>query len=105
MKAGGQRRSLGCRGTQLTTVRIILVTNDEKTLLETTARSLLKLQQDISDRVEGMDIVLRELACSRELALPRLKLKADLLRMKGTPSKYLESFIQNLETHSRSDTS
>jgi len=101
MKAGGQRRSLGCRGTQLTTVRIILVTNDEKTLLQTTARSLLKWQQDISDRVEGMDIVLRELACSRELALPRLKLKADLLRMKGTPSRYLESFIRNLETYSR----
>jgi hypothetical protein len=73
------------------------VTPEERELLETTARSLLKLQRDFADRISGMDVVLQEMARHRDLLLPRLKVKADLLRMKGTPSEYLDSIVRNLE--------
>jgi hypothetical protein len=34
------------------------VTDEERHLLETTARTVLKLKEDISDRVAGIDTVL-----------------------------------------------
>jgi hypothetical protein len=76
------------------------MTREERELLETTARSLLKLQQDFADRINGMEIVLEELARGRDLVLPRLRMKADLLRMKGTASAYLDAFVRNLKADS-----
>jgi len=68
------------------------VTRDERELLATTARSLLQLEA----RVAGMEIIMRELLFSEEkVALARLRIRADLLRMEGKPSAYLDSFLGN----------
>lgn len=79
------------------------VTQEERELLEKTARSLIKLQDDCDDRVTGMEIVLRELVRSERpsLTLARLCIRADLLRLKGTPSAYLDSFVLNLKADLR----
>ena len=76
------------------------MTKEERDLLETTARRLLKLQEDFADRICGMDIVLQELARHGKLVGARLKLRAELLRMKGMPSAYLDAFVRNLNAES-----
>jgi hypothetical protein len=78
------------------------VTPEERQLLETTARSVIKLKEDILDRVAGMDAVLHALFLSRgrtDVALARLRVLADLLALKGTPSAYLSSFLANKQDH------
>jgi hypothetical protein len=73
------------------------VTDEERQLLETTARSLLKLKEDITDRMNGNETVLLALFHARgrtDVALALLKVRADLLKLKGTPSAYLSSFIE-----------
>jgi hypothetical protein len=73
------------------------VTEQERHLLETTARTALALKQDISDRVAGMEAVLLALFLSdgrTDIALARLKVQADLLKLKGMPSAYLNSFVE-----------
>jgi hypothetical protein len=72
------------------------VTPEERQLLEATARSVLKLKEDILDRVTGVEAVLHALFLSKgrtDIALARLRVLADLLAMKGTPSAYLSSFL------------
>jgi hypothetical protein len=79
------------------------VTPEERELLEITARSLLQLQQEIRDRVNGMEIVLRELFCSNgrtAIALARIRIWADLLKLKGTPCTYLNSFVEEFSARS-----
>lgn len=74
------------------------MTPEERELLETTARSLLKLQREIHDRVNGMEIVLQELFRSNgrtDIALARIRIWADLLKLKGTPCTYLNSFVED----------
>lgn len=71
------------------------MTPEERELLETTARSLLKLQEEVLERISGMEIMLQELLHSNgrdELTLARLAIKAG---MKGTPSAYLEAFLED----------
>jgi hypothetical protein len=73
------------------------VTDEERQLLETTARSLLKLKEDTTDRMSGIETVLLALFHARgrtDVALALLKVRADLLKLKGTPSAYLSSFIE-----------
>ena len=73
------------------------MTPEERELLETTARSLLELQREIHDRVNGMEIVLQELFRSdgqTAIALARIRIWADLLKLKGTPCTYLNSFVE-----------
>jgi hypothetical protein len=73
------------------------VTEEERHLLETTARIALSLKQDIGDRVAGIEAVLLALFLSNgrtEIALARLKVQADLLKLKGMPSAYLNSFVE-----------
>ena len=73
------------------------MTDDERHLLETTARTALALKQDIGDRVAGIEAVLLALFLSdgrTEIALARLKVQADLLKLKGMPSAYLNSFVE-----------
>jgi hypothetical protein len=73
------------------------VTDEERQLLETTARSLLKLKEDTTDRMNGIETVLLALFHARgrtDVALALLKVRADLLKLKGTPSAYLSSFIE-----------
>jgi hypothetical protein len=68
------------------------VTPEERELLETTARSLLKLEEQVA----GMQIILCELLLSKEaMALARLRIRSDLLKMKGTPSAYLDAFLKS----------
>jgi hypothetical protein len=72
------------------------VTPEERQLLETTARSVLKLKEEILERVTGVEAVLHALFLSKgrtDIALARLRVLADLLAMKGTPSAYLSSFL------------
>jgi hypothetical protein len=73
------------------------VTEEERHLLETTARIALALKQDIGDRVAGIDAVLLALFLSNgrtDIALARLKVQADLLKLKGMPSAYLNAFVE-----------
>jgi hypothetical protein len=73
------------------------VTEEERHLLETTARTALALKQDLSDRVAGMEAVLLALFRSNgrtDIALARLKVQADLLKLKGMRSAYLNSFVE-----------
>jgi hypothetical protein len=72
------------------------VTPEERQLLETTARSVLKLKEDILDRVSGIEAVLHALFLAKgrtDIALARLRVMADLLDMQGTPSPYLSTFL------------
>jgi hypothetical protein len=72
------------------------VTDEEWQLLETTARIVLKLTEDISDRVAGIEAVLLALFRAHgrtDVALAKLRVQADFLKMKGTPSAYLSSFV------------
>ena len=64
--------------------------------MEITARNLLKLERDIRDRVMGIEAVLEALFHHHgdtNMALARLRIQADLLKAKGTPSPYLASFL------------
>jgi hypothetical protein len=73
------------------------VTEEEQHLLEITARTVLSLKQDVSDRVAGIEAILLTLFLAHgrtEIALARLKLQADLLKLKGMPSAYLNSFVE-----------
>ena len=73
------------------------MTEEERQLLEITARTALSLKQDIGDRVAGIEAVLLALFLSdgrTEIALARLKVQADLLKLKGMPSTYLNSFVE-----------
>ena len=75
------------------------VTEEERQLLEITARTALSLKEDISDRVAGIEAVLLALFLSNgrtEIALARLKVQADLLKLKGMPSAYLNSFVERV---------
>jgi hypothetical protein len=80
------------------------VTDDERRLLETTARSLLKLKEDIGDRLAGMEAVLLALFHAQgrtDIALARLKVQAAFLEMKGMPSAFLNSFVGRTKEPSR----
>ena len=82
------------------------VTPEERQLLETTARTLLKLKEDVADRVGGIEAVLIALFQARgrtDMALALLKVQADLLKLKGTPSAYLSSFIERAEPREQND--
>jgi hypothetical protein len=75
------------------------VSPEERQLLELTARSLLKLEQDIVSRVEGIELVLHALFVTQgntALALARLQIQADVLRLKGAPSAFLTSFLEQV---------
>ena len=72
------------------------MTPEERQLLEATARSVLRLKEDILDRVSSMEAVLHALFLSEgrtDIASARLRVLADLLALKGTPSAYLSSFL------------
>jgi len=75
------------------------MTLEERELLEITARSLLKLEKDIIGRVAGIEAVLHALFVTEgntALALVRLRIQADLLKMKGTPSPFLNSLLEKI---------
>jgi hypothetical protein len=72
------------------------VTPDERRLLEATARSVLKLKESILDRVTGVEAVLHAIFLAKgdtDIALARLRVLADLLARKGTPSPYINLFL------------
>jgi hypothetical protein len=76
------------------------MTLEERQLLEITARSLLKLEKDILGRVAGIEAVLHALFVTEvntALALARLRIQADLLKMKGRPSPFLNSFLEKIK--------
>lgn len=72
------------------------MTGDEIKLLDGLARKL----EDLTERVAGMEIVLGEVAKAHgqpELTTARLRIRCNLLKMKGTPSAYLDAFLDSLE--------
>lgn len=72
------------------------MTPDKRRLLEATARSVLKLKEDILDRMTGVETVLHAIFLAKgntAVALARLRVLTDLLAIKGTPSTYLSSFL------------
>jgi hypothetical protein len=61
------------------------VTDEERKLLDSMARKL----GELTERVAGMEIVLSEFTQSRgqpDLTTARLRIRSDLLKLKGTPS-------------------
>ena len=57
---------------------------------------MLKIREDILDRVTGVEMVLHAIFLAKGntvIALARLRVLADLLARKGTPSPYLSSFL------------
>jgi hypothetical protein len=71
------------------------VTPEERRLLEATARSVLKIKEDILDRMTGVETVLHAIFLAKgntDIALAQLRVLADLAR-KGTPSPYLNLFL------------
>ena len=60
------------------------MTPEEREVLETTARSLLKLQRDFADRISGMDIVLQEMA--RHRAKSRMRRRGQRRPRMRTPT-------------------
>ena len=82
------------------------MTPEERELLETIARSLLKLEQDVSERLTGIEAVLHALFVSggnAELALARLRIEADLQKIKGQPSRFLDTFLTKVAAKNASD--
>ena len=72
------------------------MTPEERRLLEATARSVLKIKEDILDRMTGVEMVLHAIFLAKgdtDIALARLRVLADLLARKGTPSPYLISLL------------
>jgi hypothetical protein len=72
------------------------LTRDERRLLEATARSVLRIKEDILNRMTGVETVLHAIFLAKgntEIALARLRVLADLLARKGTPSPYLNSLL------------
>jgi hypothetical protein len=72
------------------------VTDEELKLLEGIIRRL----EELTERVAGMEIVLGELVQTHgqpELTTARLRIRSDLLKMKGTPSAYLDVFLVSLK--------
>ena len=64
------------------------MTREERQLLEVTARNLLKLEQDIRDRVARIEAVLQAIFLyhgKTAMALARLRVQADLFKMKARP--------------------
>jgi hypothetical protein len=75
------------------------MTLEERELMKIAASSLLKLKKDILSRVAGIEAVLHALFVTEgntALALARLRIHADLLKMKGTPSPFLNSFLEKI---------
>ena len=61
------------------------------------ARRLLRLEREILHRVESIELIIKALFVSggnTALALARLRIQSDLLKMKGAPSPYLNSFLE-----------
>lgn len=61
------------------------------------ARSLLRLEREILPRVESIELIIKAFFVSGgnpALALARLRIQSDLLKMKGEPSSYLNSFLE-----------
>jgi hypothetical protein len=80
------------------------VTPEERRLLEATARSVLKIREDILDRMTGVEMVLHAIFLAKgntDIALARLRVLADLLARKGTPSPYLGSFLAGCQDTGR----
>lgn len=72
------------------------MTSEERELLNSMASKL----EALTDRVAGMEIVLTELLQSHgkpELTAARLRIRADLLQMKGTPCAHLDGFLLSLK--------
>jgi hypothetical protein len=68
------------------------MTSKERNLLEMTARSLLKLEREILPRIAGIEMIIKAVFLAKgnmALALARLRIQADLLKMKGMPSELL----------------
>jgi hypothetical protein len=87
---GYETTTVGCAYHQVTKV--------ERQLLETTARVVLKLKDDINDRVSGIEVCFSpSLAKGRsEIALARLRVHVEFLKLRGTPSAYLNSFVEKV---------
>lgn len=82
------------------------MTREERQLLEITARNLLKLERDIRDRVIGIEAVQEALFHHHgdtNMALARLRIKADLLKAKGAPSPHLASFLEKASGNKAAD--
>jgi hypothetical protein len=80
------------------------MTDQERKLLEDTARNLLLLLKKWDDTIAGMAIAIAELYRAEAMTperkntmIARLKLQADLMRKNGEGVVYLESLIAELD--------
>jgi hypothetical protein len=80
------------------------MTNEERQLLEDTARNLLLLLKKWDDTIAGMSVVIAELyraavtTPERKLVtIARLNVQIDVMKQKGESVLYLESLVAQLE--------
>ena len=72
---------------------------EERQLIELTAQCVLDQDRYLGDRAAGIENVLLTLFISHgstEQALTRLQIQADLLKEKGEPSQFLNSFLERV---------
>lgn len=80
------------------------MTDEERQLLENTARSLLRVIEQQNDTIAGMEAALLEIyraqfttAHRKHETLARLKLSLKMLEAEGHGNNFLSEFIRKLE--------
>ena len=81
-----------------------LITDEERQLLENTARSLLRVMEEHKDAVAGMEAALLEIYRAqfttdnrKHETMARLKLHLKVLEAEGRGANFLSEFIRKLE--------
>lgn len=81
-----------------------LMTDEERQLLENTARSLLRVMEEHKDVVAGMEAALLEIYRAqfttdnrKHETMARLKLNLKILEAEGRGTNFLSEFIRKLE--------
>lgn len=84
------------------------MTDEERQLLENTARSLIRVMEEHKDAVAGMEAALLEIYRAqfttdhrKHETLARLKLSLKLLEAEGRGATFLSEFIRKLEPWKR----
>ena len=76
------------------------MTDAERQLLFDTARTVIRLSEQVHLKLDGMQSVLRALYLANgnaQLAIARLRIERDLRHMRGEKSDYLSQFIESID--------
>lgn len=76
------------------------MTDAERQLLFDTARTMIRLSEQVHLKLDGMQTILRALYLANgnaQLAIARLRIERDLRLMQGEKADYLSLFIERIE--------